>query len=776
MSIKTNNLLGLSNKNIGMARPYVPIPSSPWVRDPNWPALPSVSGLQKFSGLAAIFNSTNNWISFEITVTGTISYTVDWGDGTSNTYTTSGVQFKNISYAGISASPITHSGQTYKPCIITVTVNTGNMTFFNLQSNSWTNALGNTATFLTGTSTSWLDIAIEGQYITTLTISNSAGSMRHYLLESCYIGNMPLVTSFQNLFYWCVSLRNVSILNSINVTNMISMFVNCYSLTTVSLFNTQNVTDMGSMFNLCYSLTTVPLFNTQNVTNMTSMFNACRSLTTVPLFNTQNVQSTSGMFTTCNSLTTVPLFNTIKVTDMSNMFNSCSQLTTAPLFNTIACTSTSTMFQACYSLTEVPLFNTQNVQSTSGMFASCFSLTTVPLFNTIACINMSTMFQACYSLTTVPLFNTQNVTNISSMFQNCFSLTTVPLFNTIACTTMSTMFQACYSLTTVPLFNTQNVQSMQSMFNSCFSLTTVPLFNTQNVTVMTTMFNACNKLESVPLFNTIACNSMNNMLSGCSSIKSIPLFNMPAATTAFSCSNTAISSVPALSYANNTGSLTFTNNGALSQFLATGISRSLNVGSCNLFKDSLELIFTNLNTAAVASQIITITSNPGADTAVSKTMVTDSTLLTHTMADTSGLVVGMTASGTGMPITSGSGVSFIDAGDLVDLGSTSYQIPNNTEVSVSVLITTTGITLNRIYYVVNSTPRYFQLSLTQGGAAIALTTNGSGTIKYRSKIVSIVPNVSVTLDTQVGTTGSKSVTFRMLDTSRAIMKNYSITG
>ena len=728
MSIKTNNLLGLSNKNIGMARPYVPIPSSPWVRDPNWPALPSVSGLQKFSGLAAIFNSTNNWISFEITVTGTISYTVDWGDGTSNTYTTSGVQFKNISYAGISASPITHSGQTYKPCIITVTVNTGNMTFFNLQSNSWTNALGNTATFLTGTSTSWLDIAIEGQYITTLTISNSAGSMRHYLLESCYIGNMPLVTSFQNLFYWCVSLRNVSILNSINVTNMISMFVNCYSLTTVSLFNTQNVTDMGSMFNLCYSLTTVPLFNTQNVTNMTSMFNACRSLTTVPLFNTQNVQSTSGMFTTCNSLTTVPLFNTIKVTDMSNMFNSCSQLTTAPLFNTIACTSTSTMFQACYSLTEVPLFNTQNVQSTSGMFASCFSLTTVPLFNTIAC------------------------------------------------TTMSTMFQACYSLTTVPLFNTQNVQSMQSMFNSCFSLTTVPLFNTQNVTVMTTMFNACNKLESVPLFNTIACNSMNNMLSGCSSIKSIPLFNMPAATTAFSCSNTAISSVPALSYANNTGSLTFTNNGALSQFLATGISRSLNVGSCNLFKDSLELIFTNLNTAAVASQIITITSNPGADTAVSKTMVTDSTLLTHTMADTSGLVVGMTASGTGMPITSGSGVSFIDAGDLVDLGSTSYQIPNNTEVSVSVLITTTGITLNRIYYVVNSTPRYFQLSLTQGGAAIALTTNGSGTIKYRSKIVSIVPNVSVTLDTQVGTTGSKSVTFRMLDTSRAIMKNYSITG
>jgi surface protein len=704
MSIKTNNLLGLSNKNIGMARPYVPIPSSPWVRDPNWPALPSVSGLQKFSGLAAIFNSTNNWISFEITVTGTISYTVDWGDGTSNTYTTSGVQFKNISYAGISASPITHSGQTYKPCIITVTVNTGNMTFFNLQSNSWTNALGNTATFLTGTSTSWLDIAIEGQYITTLTISNSAGSMRHYLLESCYIGNMPLVTSFQNLFYWCVSLRNVSILNSINVTNMISMFVNCYSLTTVSLFNTQNVTDMGSMFNLCYSLTTVPLFNTQNVTNMTSMFNACRSLTTVPLFNTQNVQSTSGMF------------------------------------------------------------------------ASCFSLTTVPLFNTIACINMSTMFQACYSLTTVPLFNTQNVTNISNMFQNCFSLTTVPLFNTIACTTMSTMFQACYSLTTVPLFNTQNVQSMQSMFNSCFSLTTVPLFNTQNVTVMTTMFNACNKLESVPLFNTIACNSMNNMLSGCSSIKSIPLFNMPAATTAFSCSNTAISSVPALSYANNTGSLTFTNNGALSQFLATGISRSLNVGSCNLFKDSLELIFTNLNTAAVASQIITITSNPGADTAVSKTMVTDSTLLTHTMADTSGLVVGMTASGTGMPITSGSGVSFIDAGDLVDLGSTSYQIPNNTEVSVSVLITTTGITLNRIYYVVNSTPRYFQLSLTQGGAAIALTTNGSGTIKYRSKIVSIVPNVSVTLDTQVGTTGSKSVTFRMLDTSRAIMKNYSITG
>lgn len=71
-------------------------------------------------------------------------------------------------------------------------------------------------------------------------------------------------------------------------------------------------------------------------------------------------------------------------------------------------------------------------------------------------------------------------------------------------------------------------------------------------------------------------------------------------------------------------------------------------------------------------------------------------------------------------------VTFTDAGDIVT--KTAHGLSNGSIVRFSGIVNTTGISTATDYYVVNAAANTFQLALTPGGAAIALTTNGTGTM------------------------------------------------
>ena len=205
--------------------------------------------------------------------------------------------------------------------------------------------------------------------------------------------------------------------------------------------------------------------------------------------------------------------------------------------------------------------------------------------------SMVSMFNNCHSLQSVPLFNTQNVTYMTSMFQNCSSLQSVPLFNTQNVVNMVSMFSNCSSLQSVPLFNTQNVTAMASMFVSCVSLQSVPLFNTQNVTTMANMFQGCASLQSVPLFNTQKVTNMSSMFQYCASLNFIPNFNT-ALVTNFT---------------------TFANGCASLDRCTTIFRNSVGLQYCQLSKDALVKVFTNLiDRTSTTSATIDITGNWGA--------------------------------------------------------------------------------------------------------------------------------------------------------------------
>jgi len=530
------------------------------------------------------------------------------------------------------------------------------------------------------------------------------------IVLSCPNLNTMLLGNDPVELVFCKNLISFTGINMGIITDFSLMFAYLKSLKNVDI--KLSVADTAYyMFHGCISLTNVSLFNTSNVTDMTGMFGGCASLTTVPLFNTSNVTSTDGMFYGCTSLTTVPLFNTSNVTEFGGMFYGCTSLTT------------------------VPLFNTSNATTTGGMFQGCTSLKTVPLFNikTSGTVTMNSMFDDCASLTTVPLFNTSNVTDMSSMFNGCASLTTVPLFNTSNVTNMSFMFADCTSLTTVPLFNikTSGTVNMNAMFANCTSLTTVPLFNTSNVTNMGAIFQNCTSLTTVPL-----------LISG-------------AGTT-----TTKFNAI-------------FTGCNSLTRAALSGSEYTISYSDCKLSKEELESVFNYLDTIGTSSQTITITNNWGAPTPVTLTGTTTVGSTTISMANTTGIAVGMQVTGVGSPLTTAIAVSFTDAGDLVNLAN--HGLSNGDEVSFATRVTTTGIVTDRIYYVVNAASGTFQVASTLGGPALALTTNGTGTLRYRTQVVSINPNVSIVVSRPMTTSASNTLTFRQLRTGTALLKGWAVT-
>jgi surface protein len=601
-----------------------------WVRNPAWPALTAPTiGEQKLVGLYAVWpgDGVGNGGNF-FAVNCASAYTVAFGDGTSvNTATgvqtnyeynfadvdlydatvtltdagdlvertahgyTNGmrVQFYRIvtttglveaqSYFVVNATAnnfqvaatqggaalgLTTNGSAsllpYKIATVTITPQAGqNLTAVDL-------FVKDPTTGLQAYSTGWLDLAVAGANITSLTLGSNAITIRHEYVERVNIVELGAVTTFASLFQNFRRLQNVSLNAPATVTNMSSMFNSCYSLVSIPLFNTAAVTDTNSMFASCYSLAIVPLLNTAAVTNMATMFSTCHSLPFVPLFNTAAVTNMASMFLGCGSLPFVPLFNTAAVTDMSNMFNSCN------------------------SLLKVPFFNTAAVTNMTGMFSSCRNLTTVPLFNTAAVTNMINMFSTCVKLATVPLFNTAAVTSMTNMFSTCSSLVTVPLFNTAAVTNMSLMLANCRNLTTVPLFNTAAVTNMSSMLNGCSTLTTVPLFNTAAVTDMSNMFNSCNSLAAIPLFNTAAVTVIFSMFGSCISLSSVPALVVTAVTTG------------------NFVAM-FINCNSLARIEAKNFRFSFSVANCKLSATALNEIYTNLPVAV--GQTITVTNNYG---------------------------------------------------------------------------------------------------------------------------------------------------------------------
>lgn len=602
--------------------PVVVMPESgKWQRNSNWLAMPVLADtVQQINILMAVYNTTDsNWCAFTITGTGTT--TVDWGDGTSNTYASGALASHQYSFSN---TTLTTTSEVYKQGMIVIT-NSGNITTFNAQSRP-TNYL---ATF----SQQWLDCQIIMPNGSSMTWSSSttmsSNTARFPILERIYIQKVnaglnftvgftaatgliclnlgPTVTwtNLQTVFYNNLKLTTVDPIVKNSTTNAATnMFFGCQNLVTCpTITGWQYITSCTGMFDSCVNLR---YFNNSwategpmnACTSYSQMFNACYSLQYAPMIYmaTATVNFTvSGMFTNCYSLITIPVYNWGRATGATqSMFSSCVNLMTIPPMVMDLVTDCTSMFNGCSSLTAVPTgMSFLSASTVSQMFLNCRSLTDVPYIRFgVSLLTCTSMFNGCNALVNVADQDTPNVTTMANMFNGCSSLETAPNISTVSCTNFQSMFSGCTKLKTAPSYTTTAATVMTQMFSSCNNLTSAPYYDLNGVTTTQQMFQNCNNLVTVGAYDLSTVTTSTNMFSGCFSLRELPtstVSNMSTVTTMFaSCFG-------------------------LTRCQYSGFNVSIDFTACNLSATALNEIFTNLS-ATGTGKTITITNNPGAAT------------------------------------------------------------------------------------------------------------------------------------------------------------------
>jgi hypothetical protein len=277
--------------------------SDAWVRPSDWLTMPTI-GTQEFIGLLAITDDESNHIA--LTCQG--AYTVDWGDGVTENVATNVKAQHTYTYSAISSGTLTTRG--YKQVLVRVTPQAGqNLTKVDLQQQNSIVAKVHTV--------SWLDIAIKGSNITTLTLGGSTVNI--FMCENVDIYSFGAITNLSLLFYQMYALQKFTLPSTASVNNFSAILSNCISIKKIPLINTISGTNFSDMVSNCYSLKEVPLFNTVAGTNFSNMFQNCYSIQSIPLFNTAAGTNFSQMLRTCYSLQQAPNLNTALGTNFSNM-------------------------------------------------------------------------------------------------------------------------------------------------------------------------------------------------------------------------------------------------------------------------------------------------------------------------------------------------------------------------------------------------------------------------------------------------------------------------
>lgn len=669
----------------------------PWIRPTEWLPLPdNINGVQKVSILNAVFNTDSEFVAFNISG----NCKIDWGDGTSNTYTGGQASMEHkYDYNNPNLNTNTVSKFGYKQCIITITPATANDNLTNLCLNYYYSLVGNN--YNSPYPSAFLDMHINAANCTILKIGSHAGSsayVRQRMLEHVKIGEMNITDAIY-LFYDMPSLLSVEILSS----------------------SSSKVTSWSCSFYKCNSLQEAPeiTFNPAGVI-IDNMYNGCYKLIKVPDIYAKIEQATGIQY----------------------LFNNCFSLQTVKLVLELYSSNTSFegIFYNCYSLykIDIELSGSGYVGSLSSAFRYCRALPKHPIFDTSKVHNWSNAFEYSGILHLGGLDFTSALI-LASICAYCFSLLEVDDLNMPSCTTATSAFYSCQSLKRAPHINAPLMNNIGTMYINCSSMVFVPAYNFPLVVTgsnLSSFLNGCQSLSVVPKITLGNYNSSNtNFITGCNGLKR----------------------------------------------MLTPLKYTFSILNSKMSANALSEMYSILPTVLDAAPTVTVSGNPGATLfpLISKSGVTTTTTSkTITMADTSGLSVGMYAIGSGALSTTDAGVTgeAWQGGSMIQKANHSLIVGDIVSFNI---VNTSGLPLKTIMYVVEVVDaNNFKVSLTPGGPVFTIA--ASATVAYNTPafITNIVPNVSVTLSTFPIAAGSFTIIFRSNEhkTYIATMKNWTVSG
>lgn len=347
--------------------------------------------------------ATDETIYLPLISSGTYSFNVDWGDGSSDTVTVYNESAKNHTYA---------TAGTY-----TVTI--------------------------TGTIAGW-DFS-------------SLSTSRRNLTKILSWGDLQITDD--RAFYYCSNLTAITATDTIDLsqtTSLRQMFWGCIKMTSISSFgDTSSVTSFSGTFQYCYKLIKAPDgLDFSSATYVSTMFQYCYDLNDISnldLGTAPTGLSCLSMFGYCTSLTSVNDINLTKADNVEDMFLNCSAIVTAKnikLSGPATGVDADSMFRGCSSLEDVTGLEIDNVDISVSMFRDCSSLDTIPNLTATSLVDGAGMFISCTNLPDFTISDTDSLDDASSMFVNCTSLTAPPVTDISALTDGVNMYSGVTFLTT----------------------------------------------------------------------------------------------------------------------------------------------------------------------------------------------------------------------------------------------------------------------------------------------------------------------------------------
>lgn len=422
-------------------------PGTDWVRPSDWLQFPGyTAGEQIAMVLVAITDDELESNSVGVLVSG--NYNVDWGDGTTGSFSAAATARKQYNFASISGAT---TSEGYKQVILKITPQSGaNLTSVQFIPQGVTGAHSSMpskwlefncnlpqCTTLRFAQISATNPWIKKIYINSLSSScnalDRAGTFTN--LESVYFPPNSTISNIQSAFTGAIKLKKAPILNGTPANR--TFFQSGIDVAPSNL-NWTNTTNCGDLFRESFIKYVPFIISMPNViTTSNGMFQNCRQLEYVEGINIPNATSPTSFFIGCSNLKYVGGITISNATSLNQFFSGCNSLENyGTIVGGTAITNASSMFNGCYFIKDAPPLDLRNCTNTSAMFSSCYSLENVPGYTFGNNATLAGMFSTCYSLKKLPEMNFSNIAVVDSgsgeaqrFTYFCFSLEKFPVKN-----------------------------------------------------------------------------------------------------------------------------------------------------------------------------------------------------------------------------------------------------------------------------------------------------------------------------------------------------------
>jgi surface protein len=273
------------------------------------------------SPLVLVFDTSLGDTTIELPLNGTVNAEVDWGDGTSDTYTTAGTQTHTYSSGGEYVVKVNGlvtqfgSGATAlsRPEL------TRCLSFGDIGITSFFGAFRDCANFIEAPSR--LPVGVTSLAF----MFHSAASFNHYIGD----WDTSSVTLMSSMFNQATIFnQNIGSWDTSNVTDMRSMFRLAILFNqNIGSWDTSSATDIGFMFQSASSFNqNIGSWDTSSVTRTDSMFASAAAFNqNIGSWDTSSVTNMSRMFEQATAFNqNIGSWDTSNTTNMANVFNGAS--------------------------------------------------------------------------------------------------------------------------------------------------------------------------------------------------------------------------------------------------------------------------------------------------------------------------------------------------------------------------------------------------------------------------------------------------------------------